>query len=102
MALINCTECKKEISDKATSCPGCGAPIREVNNLNKNNTEPNQTGISRSSAALLGFLLGFILLYAGCGVKADDFTKPANLIVGVIVGTFFAILFALIFGRKLS
>ena len=27
MALINCAECNKEISDNATSCPGCGAPI---------------------------------------------------------------------------
>jgi hypothetical protein len=24
MALINCPECKKEISDKAASCPHCG------------------------------------------------------------------------------
>lgn len=27
MALINCTECNREISDKATTCPGCGAPV---------------------------------------------------------------------------
>lgn len=27
MALINCNECGKEISDKATSCPHCGAPV---------------------------------------------------------------------------
>jgi len=27
MALIKCYECGKEISDKATSCPHCGAPI---------------------------------------------------------------------------
>jgi predicted RNA-binding Zn-ribbon protein involved in translation (DUF1610 family) len=26
MALINCEECTKEISDKAISCPHCGAP----------------------------------------------------------------------------
>ncbi len=26
MALINCTECEKEISDKANTCPHCGAP----------------------------------------------------------------------------
>lgn len=24
MSLINCPECKKQISDKASSCPGCG------------------------------------------------------------------------------
>lgn len=27
MALIKCTECGKEVSDKATTCPNCGAPI---------------------------------------------------------------------------
>jgi len=27
MALINCPECNKEISDKARSCPNCGYPI---------------------------------------------------------------------------
>lgn len=30
MALIKCTECGNEISDKAVSCPGCGAPVKEV------------------------------------------------------------------------
>ena len=30
MALINCSECGKEISDKATSCPHCGAPTSNV------------------------------------------------------------------------
>lgn len=27
MALINCPECNKEISNKASSCPHCGCPI---------------------------------------------------------------------------
>ena len=27
MALIKCSECGKEISDKATYCPNCGAPV---------------------------------------------------------------------------
>jgi hypothetical protein len=30
MALINCVECNKEISDTATTCIGCGAPIGVV------------------------------------------------------------------------
>ena len=28
MALINCPECKKEISDKAQTCPHCGFPVK--------------------------------------------------------------------------
>lgn len=27
MALMNCIECEKEVSDKANSCPNCGNPI---------------------------------------------------------------------------
>ncbi len=27
MAMINCPECKKRVSDTATACPHCGAPI---------------------------------------------------------------------------
>jgi hypothetical protein len=27
MALIKCSECEKEVSDKAQSCPNCGSPI---------------------------------------------------------------------------
>src|SRR5882672_6327455 len=27
MALVKCAECGKDISDKALSCPGCGAPV---------------------------------------------------------------------------
>ena len=30
MALIKCGECAKEVSDKAATCPGCGAPIGSV------------------------------------------------------------------------
>lgn len=30
MALINCPECAKEISDKAISCPHCGYPIQNL------------------------------------------------------------------------
>jgi hypothetical protein len=30
MALINCPECTKEISDKAVSCPNCGVPLVKV------------------------------------------------------------------------
>lgn len=30
MALIKCTECGKEFSDKAAACPNCGCPIQEI------------------------------------------------------------------------
>ena len=38
MALINCPECNKEISDKATSCPNCGYPVEKKINKNLNSS----------------------------------------------------------------
>jgi len=35
MALIKCSECKKEISDKAQSCPNCGNPVNQLAEQNK-------------------------------------------------------------------
>jgi hypothetical protein len=37
MALIECPECKREISDKADSCPHCGYPIDKKIKLNVSN-----------------------------------------------------------------
>lgn len=39
MALINCPECGKEISDKAASCPNCGCPVQ-----NEIQEEHNESG----------------------------------------------------------
>lgn len=30
MALVNCSECGKEVSEKASSCPNCGNPINDT------------------------------------------------------------------------
>lgn len=36
MAMINCSECGKEISDKAGACPHCGVPIAgRVSDINQ-------------------------------------------------------------------
>lgn len=41
MALINCKECSKEISDKAQTCPHCGAPIASWVNEVMKHSDPN-------------------------------------------------------------
>lgn len=37
MALINCPECGKEISDEAKTCPNCGKPLRKPKEKKKIN-----------------------------------------------------------------
>lgn len=32
--LIDCSECGKQVSDKASSCPHCGAPVESKSGLN--------------------------------------------------------------------
>ena len=39
MALINCPECGKKISDKATACPDCGCPINVTSS--NSSTDPS-------------------------------------------------------------
>lgn len=41
MALINCRECGKQISDQAASCPHCGAPLK-TNPAPQQNQAPSQ------------------------------------------------------------
>jgi uncharacterized membrane protein YvbJ len=66
MALISCPECRREISDQALSCPGCGYPIK---------AKSEQTS----------FPTGTAVKTAG-GVFAAWLTAPwiARLVVGVV------------------
>lgn len=43
MALINCPECNKEVSDKADACPNCAFPITKKETKPKSQKEPSQT-----------------------------------------------------------
>lgn len=61
MALIKCTECGKEISDKAATCPNCGCPVtHELPNELKQSTNSN----SRKKST--GCLIIFIIFGAFC------------------------------------
>ena len=45
MAIIVCPECKREISDKATSCPGCGYPLQQTTE-NPATISPQMAGVA--------------------------------------------------------
>jgi hypothetical protein len=58
MPLINCSECKKEVSTKAENCPNCGAPLKRGSLMN------NYLGFG-SLISLMIILLGLILIFTG-------------------------------------
>lgn len=77
MALIICSDCGKEISDKATTCPNCGCPI----STSQTNAQPKQDNVhyARPAGNLLKqekpkkkrtglwVVIGIIVLFVGCG-----------------------------------
>lgn len=76
--LIKCTECNREISDQATACPGCGAPIRKDNVTaaaggGAGIQTIEQTSKRWKSTQLAGGILiaiGIVMMFNGDGVAA--------------------------------
>lgn len=72
MALINCPECGKEISDKAVACPNCGNPINQqpeeylcCPNCGSRELHAEHKGFSGGKALAGALLTGGIGLLAG-------------------------------------
>jgi len=72
MPLINCTECDKQISDRAAACPNCGVPLRSIPS-----TSAVVAGVhkSRSLAVLLAMLGG------GIGLHKFYLNKPGEGVI---------------------
>lgn len=82
MALFNCPECGKEISDKAIACPNCGAPISQSKDFKFEDIESSRLSSSErpvSTPLFLGilvlpFIFGWFTLRNGYGKKVRLFT----------------------------
>ena len=64
MALIKCSECGREISDKAPACPGCGNPLQTQNNQKPvviEQTSKSWKGLQLISGILIIFSLFVVL-----------------------------------------
>ena len=63
MALTTCSECKREISELATVCPGCGVPIEK--NINKRTRVTIQKAITTLlPLAVMIFVFYFLERYS--------------------------------------
>lgn len=71
MALINCPECNKQISDFAVNCPSCGYPMQKQNFANKTtpsqkrNISQNYTGLPPATPKPVG-CFKISLIVVGC------------------------------------
>lgn len=85
MALIACTECGKEVSDKASSCPNCGAPISENSSVSLN--PQSHAKVTRTGAAWegIGFLLIVVGMITAMASGSDNHTGGIMLAAGFIV-----------------
>lgn len=64
MALINCPECGKEISDRAGKCPHCGCPIGEDTSQKAKEKKPkNKKVIIAISCAIVVLIAAGLTVY---------------------------------------
>lgn len=63
MALINCPECGKEVSDKAGSCPSCGCPLGTTATETKVETQvpKNNVNIKKFLPLIIGVVIVVII-----------------------------------------
>jgi uncharacterized membrane protein YvbJ len=78
MALVSCTECGRDVSDKAAACVGCGAPIgaAPVRAAVSGKVEVEATGRrykNQMIMAVLMLLFGCVLLFANSSMGASVF-----------------------------
>ena len=84
MALIKCSECGKEISDKATACPSCGFPIPQINNQSTSHppssSQTNQANNGGTNGII--WVAGIMIVIVGgvflLGENEANFNKKKN------------------------
>ena len=92
MTLIKCSECQKEISDKAYTCPNCGNPIKEQKTTIQIDPAPLKRKVYRirflffSSMSFFGFLLGsFLIIFGATTLAVIVFALSFTGLIGAII-----------------
>lgn len=88
MALIDCPECSKQVSDAATSCPQCGYPIHRPASAQASPSHPDVQTIEATGKGpkfaqligMLGFVYGLIYMFL-----SDTTTGGIIAIIGLSV-----------------
>ena len=75
MALISCAECGKEISDKAQSCPVCGAPTAFAKNQSEKKKKLVLKTLPYFALAILVGVVGYSASRSPCIGSAKERLK---------------------------
>ena len=80
MAIKNCYECGREISDKAVICPGCGAPIAkpekpEYTSESTISPDSNSKSTARIAAGIALQIIGLIVWFTFNGKYINGGTE---------------------------
>lgn len=88
MALINCPECEKQISDKTTACPFCGCPTETKKPKQKDDSYQKTVTIEKTGKTWKGMWLyawGSIILGGLIGVNDYPGVGAFLFIAGIIL-----------------
>ena len=85
MALINCPECKKEISDQSVNCPNCGYPMKSWHDeSSKTESKKNFKDIWNKLDVYERIIVVAIIVFAIMTIIAFVFGKTASAIFSII------------------
>lgn len=69
MAMIQCSECKRDISDQALACPGCGAPgAKGAPSAPQQKVESTRGGAKYEIAGFLMIIAGMLMAIGSDGM----------------------------------
>lgn len=86
MALIKCSECGREISDKAEACPGCGAPgsVTVKQEASQQLRVPTAVHYNRDTDTFTGTMVLMVKLAMSaiqeCGWKLDQAHETLGMV----------------------
>ena len=80
MALIKCTECQKEVPDKAIACPHCGCPVDDMMLADVNVAGENKTAkeSGKVKIALIAGIAGVVIIASFFLINFLYKEKPAH------------------------
>ena len=80
MALINCPECGKEISDQAVSCPNCGMPLVKTQQI-----LPKNRG-NKKVVAIIAIIVGILAIIGVSVAILAPKSNPKKIYRGITLG----------------